>query len=66
MISIAKAIGIILMVTGHSLMILALHYPLIKVFDFYLREDLGEHTTLQHFSGGGNWCSRSYCFISNL
>lgn len=52
MISIAKAIGIILMVTGHSLMILALHYPLIKVFDFYLREDLGEHTTLQHFSGG--------------
>lgn len=61
-----KLMEFIKYIGDHSLIILALHYPLIKVFDFYLREDLSEHTTLQHISGGGNMCSSSYCFISNL
>lgn len=61
-----KLTDLVRYIGDHSLIILALHYPLIKVFDFYFEKNLGEYSTLQHISGGGNWSNRSNSVISNL
>lgn len=50
----------------HSLIILALHYPFIKILDYYFVINIGEYTTIQHISGGGNWSACSYCVIPSL
>ena len=50
----SKVADLIRYIGDHSLIILALHYPLIKIFDFYFVKNVCNYTTLQHISGGGN------------
>lgn len=48
----SKVVDLIRYIGDHSLIILALHYPLIKIFDFYFIKNVGNYTVAQHISGG--------------
>lgn len=47
-----KLVDFIRYIGDHTLIIFVLHYPLIKIFDFYFKNNLGAYTTILHMSGG--------------
>lgn len=52
----SKMFGLIRYIGDHTLIILALHYPLIKIFDFYFILNINGLNSIRLISGGGDRC----------
>lgn len=48
----SKIVSFLRYVGNHTMIILALHYPLIKIFDFYFLQNINDFTSIRLFSGG--------------